>query len=109
MRVHNCFIIVILFFFAANGQAPNADSLGTVANILDPSSKSASYLGRPVWKSDGSYTVTGSVFYHDDMHKGRVLLSNGKSASDVLLRYNLYTQRTLSIAISQAGLLRNLR
>ena len=61
-----------------------------IGTMVDPSWKSRVEEAGDAWKGNG-YIIKGTIYYHDDMHKGYITLQNGKSAKDVLIRYNLYT------------------
>jgi hypothetical protein len=61
-----------------------------IGTMVDPSWKSRVQEAGEAWKGNG-YIIKGTLYCHDDLHKGYVTLKNGKTATDVLLRYNLYT------------------
>jgi hypothetical protein len=74
------------FFLLAKGICQN-EKIGT---MVDPAWKSRIEEVGDAWKGSG-YIIKGTIYFHDDMHKGYITLQNGKSAKDVLIRYNVYT------------------
>lgn len=81
--------ILLLFFFTAMGQGPG----GGLNTLVDPVWQLSVQVNNEVWRGDGNYTIVGTAFYDEEMRKGYVSFSDGKSASDVLLRYNLYSHQ----------------
>ncbi len=77
---------ILQFLFLHNGIC-QYEKIGT---MVDPSWKSRVEEAGDAWKGNG-YLIKGTIYCHDDLHKGYVTLINGRTAKDVLIRYNLYT------------------
>lgn len=78
------FLSPLLFFFTSSAQY---EKIGT---MVDPGWVSrVKETGDALSNGDG-YLIKGNIFLHDDMHKGFITLQDGRSAKDVMLRYNLY-------------------
>ena len=66
---------------ASGGNAMNGD-------IIDPSWKARVAQAGDAWK--GNEIIKGSIFYHDEMNKGYIMLDGDKVPREVSLRYNVY-------------------
>ena len=75
---------LLLLFFTASSQY---EKIGT---MVDPAWVSRVKESGDALSSGDGYLIKGTIFFHDDMHKGFITLQDGRSAKDVMIRYNLY-------------------
>ncbi len=76
---------LLLFFFTASSQY---EKIGT---MVDPAWVSRVKESGDALSSGDGYLIKGTIYLHDDMHKGFITLQDGRSAKDVMIRYNLYS------------------